>query len=219
MSVSSQSGFIPRWRRKSSPHKHCCVPECVNPAQKVTKLVNHEQICEFFSMPDTDNLETKDVFGYPLCITHYERGFLSFARLVGCTYLKKNISAFLPTYPTPMSLFNSVSKDNPIIKHFTWLGLLRERIWSKIKCKEEMMPSDEVLTRLWKRVCWVLSVYEQCKQNNIRYPPLVCNGWNLNNSNLTIDWDSEENTTNIRQTVALMKKGCGCKTSCQSSRW
>ena len=25
MSVSSQSGFIPRWRQKSSPHKHCCV--------------------------------------------------------------------------------------------------------------------------------------------------------------------------------------------------
>ena len=39
----------------------------------------------------------------------------------------------------------------------------------------------------------------------------------MSNSNLTIDWDSEENTTNIRQTVALMRKGCGCKTSCQSS--
>ena len=67
----SESGFIPRWRKKSSPHKHCCVPVCVNPAEKVTKLVNHEQICEFFSMPDTDNLETNDVSGYPLCITHY----------------------------------------------------------------------------------------------------------------------------------------------------
>ena len=72
MSVSSQSGFIPRWRKKSSPHKHCCVPECVNPAKKVTKLVNHEQICEFFSTPDTDNLETNDVSGYPLRITDYE---------------------------------------------------------------------------------------------------------------------------------------------------
>ena len=43
----SESGFIPRWRKKSSPHKHCC------DAEKITKLVNHEQICEFFSMPDT----------------------------------------------------------------------------------------------------------------------------------------------------------------------
>ena len=63
MSVSSQSGFIPRWRKKSSPHKHCCVPECVHPAQEVTKMVNHEQICAFSSMPDTDNLETNYVSG------------------------------------------------------------------------------------------------------------------------------------------------------------
>ena len=55
-----------------------------------------------------------------------------------------------------------------------------------------MIPSDEALRRHWKRACWVLSVYEQCTQNNIRYPPLVGNGWNLSNSNLTIDWDSEE---------------------------
>ena len=81
-----------------------------------------------------------------------------------------------------------------------------------------MIPSDEALRRHWKRACWVLSVYEQCIQNNIRYPPLVGNGWNLSNSNLTIDWDSEENMTNIRKTVALLRKGCGCKISCQSSR-
>ena len=80
------------------------------------------------------------------------------------------------------------------------------------------MPSDEALRRHWKRACWVLSVYEQCTQNNIRYPPLVGNGWNLNNSNLTILWDSEENMMNTRQTVALMRCGCRCKTSCQSSR-
>ena len=44
-------------------------------------------------------------------------------------------------------------------------------------------------------------IYKQCTQNNIRYPPLVGNGWNLSNSNLkiTIDWDSEENMTNIRK--------------------
>ena len=69
-----------------------------------------------------------------------------------------------------------------------------------------------------ERGMWVLSVYEQCAQNNIRYPPLVGNGWNLSNSNLTIDWNSEENMMNVRQTVALMRKGCRCKTGCQSSR-
>ena len=80
----SESGFIPRWRKKSSPHKHCCVPGLLS--------------------------NTND-------------GFLSFVQLVGCAYFKKHKSAFLPIYPTPMSLFNSVSKDNPIIKHSTWLKL------------------------------------------------------------------------------------------------
>ena len=47
---------------------------------------------------------------------------------------------------------------------------------------------------------------------------IIGNGWNLSNSNLTIDWESEENTMNIKQTVTLMRKGCRCKTSCQSSR-
>ena len=103
-------------------------------------------------------------------------------------------------------------------QHSAWLEFLRERIWSKIHYEEEMLPSDEALKRHWNRACWVLNVWEQCTQNNIIYPPLVGNGWNLSNSNLTIDWDSEENITNIRQTVALMRKGCGCKTGCKSSR-
>ena len=81
--------------------------------------------------------------------------------------------------------------------------------------RRKIIPSDEVLRRHWKRACWVLSVYKQRTQNNIRYPPLVGNGLNLSNSNLTIDWDSEENMTNIRKTVALLRKGCRCKISCQ----
>ena len=176
---------------------------------KATFLNTLYEYCSFICS-DTDQM--------PGILSNTNNGFLSFARLVGCAYFKKHKSAFLPTYPTPMSLFNSVSEDNPIIIHSTWLQLLRERIWSKIKYEEEMMPSDEALRRHWKRACWVLSVYEQCTQNNIRYPPLVGNGWNLGNSNLTIDWDSAENMMNIRQTVALMRKGCGCKTGCQSSR-
>ena len=54
--------------------------------------------------------------------------------------------------------------------------------------------------------------------NKITYPPLQGNGWKLNNSELSIDWDSDENVTQIQQAVALIKKGCGCKTGCSSSR-
>ena len=40
-----------------------------------------------------------------------EEGFLSFLRLVGCAYFIKHKSAFLPTYHTPASYFNSFHKD------------------------------------------------------------------------------------------------------------
>ena len=33
-----------------------------------------------------------------------------------------------------------------------------------------------------------------------------------------MDWDSDENSARVRETVALLKKGCGCKTGCQSYR-
>ena len=49
--------------------EHCSVPECGNPAQKGTKLVNTEQLCEFFSVPDI--VPNDNMSGYPLCITRY----------------------------------------------------------------------------------------------------------------------------------------------------
>ena len=40
-----------------------------------------------------------------------EDGFLSFLRLIGCAYFIKHKSAFLPSYQTPLSYFNSFFKD------------------------------------------------------------------------------------------------------------
>lgn len=40
-------------------------------------------------------------------------GFLAFLRLIGCLYYNKHKSAFLPSFPTPITVFNSLS----VIKH------------------------------------------------------------------------------------------------------
>ena len=90
-------------------------------------------------------------------------GFLSFFRLVGCAYFRKHKAAFLPTYPTPTSLFNSLTKDNQthLDHHSAWLSFLRERVWSRIKYEEEMILSDDTLLRHWPRSCWVVSVWKQ----------------------------------------------------------
>ena len=62
-------------------------------------------------------------------------GILSFYRLIGCAYFRKHKAAFLPTYPTPMSLFNSLAKDNQthLDHHSAWLSFLRDRVWSRNK--------------------------------------------------------------------------------------
>ena len=156
----------------------------------------------------------------PGTLSNNSQGFLSFARLVGCAYYKKHKSAFLPTYATPMSLFHAMKRPGvpTTCQHKAFLQFLRERIWSKIKYEEEMIPSDEALKRHWQRAGWVLNVWQQCTSNTITYPTLNGNGWKVENGELKIDWESNENMAQVRQTVALIRKGCGCKTGCKSPR-
>jgi len=83
------------------------------------------------------------------------QGFLSFIRFVGCAYFRKHKPAFLPSLPTPMSIFNSLlkSEQDATSHHSGWLALMREKIWVRIKYEEEMIPSYDALERHWKRSC------------------------------------------------------------------
>ena len=42
--------------------------------------------------------------------------------------------------------------------------------------------------------------------------------WRLDNNSLRIEWDSDDNISKVQMQVALLKKGCGCKTGCQTGR-
>ena len=156
----------------------------------------------------------------PGTLTDEPNGFLSFLRLVGCAYFKKHKSAFLPSFPTPMTLFNSVqSTSDHQQRHEQWLDLIRDRIWIRIQYEEDMTPSHEALFRHWKRSSWVSSVWNQATSNHIVHPPLEDFGWKKPDpTTLLIDWDSESNLSRIREQVALIRKGCGCKTGCSSAR-
>ncbi len=87
----------------------------------------------------------------PGTLTDEPNGFLSFLRLVGCAYFKKHKSAFLPSFPTPMTLFNSVQSSDHQQRHEQWLELIRDRTWMRIQYEEDMTPSHEALLRHWKR--------------------------------------------------------------------
>ena len=155
-----------------------------------------------------------------LANTDEETSFFSFVRLVGTTYFRKHKSVFLPSYPTPMTLFNSFSKDSltPLEQHSMWLEAIRERVWSKISYEEEMVPSIGALQRHWKRSRYVVGIWKQAASNITTYPPFELHGWKLKDNVLAIDWDSEEHMSQVRSRVALIKKGCGCKTGCSSNR-
>ncbi len=83
-----------------------------------------------------------------------ERGFLAFARLVGCAYFKKHRNAFQGT--TPEALFHSFATDNVKEQHNKWLEHIRQKIWDRIMFEDDMIPSVGALKRHWKRSCWVL---------------------------------------------------------------
>ena len=166
------------------------------------------------------NANSTDVPGTLSMTSLNSDGLLSFLRLVGCAYFKKHKSGFLPSFPTPVSLYNSItSEGNTLTRHSKWLSTIRDRIWSRIQYEEDMLPSCGALSRHWKRACWVSSVWSQATANVVQYPPLGDYGWKQPQQNtLTIEWDSDSNLSEIKERVGLIRKGCSCKTGCKTAR-
>ena len=111
--------------------------------------------------PPTSVSGIRSFLGGSLADTEHEHGFLTFLRLVGCAYFRisKHKAVFLPSFLTPMTLFNShfVRAE---AHHSAWLDAIREKIWLWIRYEEEMLPSYDALQRHWKRSCWVASEWK-----------------------------------------------------------
>ncbi len=54
---------------------------------------------------------------------------------------------------------------------------------------------------------------EWCTQNIITHQPLEKHRRQFEDDILTIDWDSDEHMSSVWNGLALIKKGCGCKTA------
>ena len=80
-----------------------------------------------------------------------------------------------------------------------------------------MVPSSGALLRHWKRSCWIMDMWHQADKNQISLQPLQENGWKITDqATLEMDWDSEEHVENVRHRVALLTKGCNCRTGCRT---
>ena len=61
-------------------------------------------------------------------------------------------------------------------------------------------------------------MWRQAELNSMKLAPLTMYGWNKTDGVLSIHWDSIENMAAIRDRVALLMKGCKCKTGCTTGR-
>lgn len=148
----------------------------------------------------------------------FEYGFLSFLRLVGVTYFKKNNSGFVQ--PTPHAHFKSIANPNhaPLEQHKAWIENIRLTISDRCPFENLMIPSVEALYRHWKRTCWVIDMWGQSDKNYMQLRDIGTCGWRVVNNTLTVEWDSEENISAVETRVASLLKGCKCKSGCHTKR-
>lgn len=151
-----------------------------------------------------------------------EYGFLSFLRLVGSTYFKKHLSAFVAHHrkETPEQLYHSVDINDPRKKHKEWFSIIRCTVANLITAEEDRVPSITSLWRHWCRSCWIFEMWQHCHLEDIyiTLPLPETSGWKRDRTtgSYSIDWESEEETARVSDTINFLTNGCACKKGCTS---
>ena len=98
-----------------------------------------------------------------------DASFLSFVRLVGCTYFKAHSSAF--KLETPVAQFYSVENPKtPWDHHAQWLSAIRKEVWLRADNDSKTVPSIEALQLHWKRSVWVIGMWHMSIENDMELP-------------------------------------------------
>ena len=135
-----------------------------------------------------------------------QTGFLSFLRLIGTVYFKKNSTGFSTN--SPQSYFNSCHSDSLDTKtnHFNWLKAIRTNIWDRTKFEDQMIPSNDALFLHWRRTCWISNMWEQADRNIMTLDSMIGNGWLMNENEIEIQWDTDENKKSIKERLCSLLK-------------
>ncbi len=155
------------------------------------------------------------------CQCTINHGLLGFYRLIGCLYFSSSGIGEL----SPVAHFEAfVSAQNIqttsyLEQHKAWLDNIRSKSLLTGKNEQQVIPSNDALYRHWLRSVFVLLLWEQALETSVQMPTLYNYGWkNQGNGRISIDWDSNSNLNEIRDRVAFITKGCGCKGGCLSNR-
>ena len=131
--------------------------------------------------------------------------------------MKNHLASF--KYDCPRTLFNSFPSDDPVVQHKKWYDCIRSTVWENINLiEDELPPSWEALRRHWLRSCWVSHFWSQACSNTYQLLAVHDNGWKVVDGSLVIDWDDPENIEQVKESVRVLLRGCGCKRGCSTRR-
>ncbi len=69
------------------------------------------------------------------------------------------------------------STKSPLDVHTEWLEVIRESVWARISCENEMIPTVDALLHHWKRSCWIIDMWGQADTNTINLREISLYGW------------------------------------------
>ena len=87
-------------------------------------------------------------------------GYLSFVRLIGTVYFKKNLASVTSKLgiETPVQLFNSIDPSISIEeRHKIWYQMIKKSI--NPMTETQRLPTLTALERHWKRSCWIKEMW------------------------------------------------------------
>ena len=151
-------------------------------------------------------------------------GFYCFIRMVGTVYFYKHLVSFSALYnrETPLQLYNSIDATlNPDRKHRKWIELITSVVAEHITTEEERLPSYTSLWRHWQRSCWTASLWLHASlPDPYSSLPLPENsGWLVSSEGKYItDWEDSNITSKVEANIAMLTKGCKCKSACKTNR-
>ena len=148
-------------------------------------------------------------------------GFLSFVRLIGTVYFKKNLATVVSKlgFETPKQLYNSIDPNlSDEEKHKEWYLSIKRVI--RVVSEDQRPPTITALWRHWMRSCWIKQMWGNSPKSD-QYeglPPPESHGWLKGENGYVIDWEAEDVQQKIQATLDFLDKGCGCKTGCKTKR-
>ena len=149
-------------------------------------------------------------------------GYLSFVRLIGTVYFKKNLASVTSKLgiETPVQLFNSIDPSISIEeRHKIWYQMIKKSI--NPMTETQRLPTLTALERHWKRSCWIKEMWRNsqnpCLFNGLNAPDNQ--GWKKNESEqYAIDWEDDKVTKLIQSNIDFLNKSCSCKSGYHSKR-